>query len=245
MSTGHWYYNGPLVEFGHAGPWPVPWGQACDSKIRFAIFHWTGVMVSLRSRLQGKPKEMSVAGNRERLSEAYWLACAIGQNDHLWDLMPHLLAEANNDVRGGCPKWLHHPGRVRPWSTLENQPQLVGWTWVRLHDGRWIIAPPVRPPQPLPPPPPPPADDGAALPTADDLQPTAALPTADEPTADDLQQNAADHEALPTVIPLPQADVADAGAGPPSQLRQPQSQHCNRSRSSIRTSGFTGYRITS
>jgi hypothetical protein len=228
------YYNGDLIENGHAGPWDVPWGIACNADIRFFIFFCTGVMVSLRGRM-GRWKQLGLAGCKARLSEAYWLAIAIGERPNYWDLLPDKFAAANYNVRGGCPTWLTHPGRVRPWCTLDYQPGLVGWTWVQFHDGSWNIAPPVgwvNPGYPQPLPPPPPADDGAALPTADDLQqpaalptaddlqPTAALPTADEPTADDLQQPAADHEALPTAISLPQADVADAGAGPPSQLQQ-------------------------
>ena len=97
-------------------------------------------MPSLRSRNRGQPKQMSVAGNRDRLDEAYWLACAIGQDDSRWDLQRRLYDDGGQDVRGGCPKWLVHPGSMWPWGTLAHQPRPVGCSWQRI-DGRWQVAP--------------------------------------------------------------------------------------------------------
>jgi hypothetical protein len=149
------YYSGPVVQNDHSGPFDMPWGLVMNNEIRHFIFQATGVMVSFRakpSRGRNGPKKIELAGCKARLSEAWWLALAIGVRPNDWDLDEPVFLAAGRDVRGGCPQWQTHPGRIRPWDTLRNQPRLVGWYW-HLRDNKWEIRSPedwVDPYDPLP-----------------------------------------------------------------------------------------------
>ena len=209
------YYSGPVVENDHTGRYDVPWGLVMNKEIRHFIFQATGVMPSLRGR--NGPKKIELAGCKARLSEAFWLALAIGVRPKDWDLDEPSFLAAGSDVRGGCPQWQTHPGRSRPWDTLRNQPRLVGWYW-HLRDNKWEIRPPADwadPDDPLP-------QIGWA---PDDWLADAGWWQPQQPAdvAWTMQPAAADHAALPTAISVHEADVAAAGVGPPSDdMQQPQ-----------------------
>ena len=211
------YYRGNVVPNGHSGPYTLPYRMVINQKIRFFIFHATGVMVSFRGR-HGNEKKLELAGCKARLSEAFWLALAIGVRPNDWDLRETDLVRARYDVRGGCPRWQTHPGWVEPWCTLENQPRLRGWSWVQMHDQSWEIHPPedwVDPGYPLP-------QIGWA-PEAWLAEDWWWQPQQPADVAWTMQPAAADHAALPTAISVHEADVAAAGVGPPSDdMQQPQ-----------------------
>ena len=105
------------------------------------MFWYTGVMVSSRSREEGQPKGMRVAGYGPRLGEAYHLAMAIAEDPEEWGLNieNHYWP---NDVRSGCPEFFVHEGRAAKWKVHLLQPNFRWHNWVKGPAGGWRLSPP-------------------------------------------------------------------------------------------------------